>query len=144
MAATRSETHRDVIRGQQGNGRRVTVVNDNPDFLALLHDVLTADGYAVTVIDGDHITSVTPIVASEPELLIIDLRLASDGLKGWSLLTEAIRSGALAEVPIIICTAAIAEVRARAESIAELPNVEVLTKPFDLVELEALLGKLLG
>lgn len=144
MDATSGETHRDVIRGQQGNGRRVTVVNDNPDFLALMHDVLTADRYAVTVIDGDHITSVAPIVASEPELLIIDLRLASDGLKGWSLLIEAIRSGALAEVPIIICTAAIAEVRGRAESIAELPNVEVLTKPFDLVELETLLGKLLG
>lgn len=143
MEATKSETHPDVIRGQQGNGRRVTVVNDNPDFLALMEDVLTADRYAVTVIDGDHISSTAPIVASKPELLIIDLRLASDGLKGWDLLIEAIGSGAFDDVPIIICTAAISEVRERAESIAELPNVEVLTKPFDLVELEALLGKLL-
>lgn len=144
MDATSGEAHPDVIRGQQGAGRRVTVVNDNPDFLALMHDVLSADRYAVTVIDGDHISSIAPIVASNPELLFIDLRLSSDGLKGWDLLAEAIRSGAFDEIPIVICTAAIAEVHERAESIAQLPNVEVLTKPFDLVELEALLGKLLG
>jgi CheY-like chemotaxis protein len=132
-----------VSAGPQGEGRRVTVVNDNPDFLELMRELLAADRYTVTLVNGDKLSSIDPIVASRPELLFVDLRLSSEGLKGWAILTEAAASGALADVPIVICTAAVYEVRQKADEIARLPNVEVLTKPFDLTDLEALLGRLL-
>ena len=32
---------------------RITVVNDNPEFLDLVHDILEGDRYDTTLIDGD-------------------------------------------------------------------------------------------
>ena len=73
---------------------RITVVNDNQEFLKLMHSLLEEDsGYDVTTIDLDAVGNVEPIRQSRPGLLIVDLRGRPDGLAGWDVL-KAVRQDA--------------------------------------------------
>jgi CheY-like chemotaxis protein len=124
--------------------RRVTVVNDSPEFLLMMGELLEADRYHASLIDGDKISSIEPIRATNPELLIVDLRLRGAEISGWDIL-EAIRADEeLAGLPIIICTADSFQLADRAEEMAQLPGVEVLLKPFHIDELDALVRRSIG
>ncbi len=58
----------------EGAVARVTVVNDNPEFLELMRELIEDERHVVTTIDGDRDDALALVVASRPELLIIDLR----------------------------------------------------------------------
>jgi two-component system nitrogen regulation response regulator NtrX len=123
---------------------RVTVVNDSPEFLLMMGELLEADRYHASLIDGDNISSIEPIRATNPELLIVDLRLQGAEISGWEIL-QAIRADEeLARLPIIICTADSFQLADRAEEMAQTPGVEVLLKPFHIDELDALVRRLIG
>lgn len=124
---------------------RITVVNDDADFLALMHDLLAEDsGYEVTTIDGDTIHDVEPIRQSQPDLLIIDLRWRREGLVGWDILLAVRRDEELGELPIILCTGDLAGLKEHASEITSDAKVETLTKPFQVAQLEALVRRLVG
>lgn len=125
--------------------RRITVVNDNPEFLELMQVLLEEDsGYDVTTIDGDLVASLDPIRDSRPELLIIDLVMRPDRLSGWDILQGVRRDDELREVPVIICTADTRAVRERAEEIAQDLRAAILEKPFAIDELEAIVTRMLS
>jgi CheY-like chemotaxis protein len=130
-----------VDLGGPRRGRRITVVNDNPEFLDLMRDILADQRYRVTAINGEQIESIDPIRASDPELLFIDLRLRHERITGWEIALAVRDDDHLQRVPVILCTAAADELRERAEDLAALPNVEVLLKPFTLGDLEQLLDR---
>jgi CheY-like chemotaxis protein len=125
---------------------RITVVNDNPEFLELMDALLEEEsGYDVTTIDGDEIEDVEPIRRSRPELLIIDLRLRGDGgLSGWAVLQAVRRDPELSELPIILCTGDLQGLDEHAEAIVQDPKVETLQKPFHVAELEDLVRRFIG
>jgi CheY-like chemotaxis protein len=124
--------------------RRVTVVNDSPEFLEMMGDWLESERYHASLIDGDEVSSIEPIRSTRPDLLIVDLRLRGAELSGWDIL-QAIRADAeLGRLPVIICTADIVQVRDRAEDIATVPGIEVLLKPFPIDELDAMVSRLIG
>ena len=124
---------------------RITVVNDNPEFLELMHELLEEDsGYDVTTIDGDTIHDVEPIRQSRPQLLIIDLRWRHDGLAGWDILLAVRHDPELGELPIILCTGDLMGLEEHAEEIAQDPKIETLQKPFQVVALEALVRRFVG
>jgi len=135
-------THRPQVDGPSG-GQRITVVNDDPDFLALMREIFAADEYHVTVINGEQIASIDPIRESRPDLLFIDLRLHQNRITGWDIARQVRGDEALRDVPIVLCTGAVDEVRERAEDMAELANVEVLAKPFSLAGLRDVVTRLL-
>lgn len=124
--------------------QRVTVVNDNPEFLKLMGDLLKEERYAVTLVDGDRDDAVDLIRASNPQALIIDLRLGTAELHGWEVL-KALRSDPnLNELPTLICTGDLPGLEQVADQLVGMRRVSTLKKPFDLDELFSKLDALLA
>lgn len=123
--------------------QRVTVVNDNPEFLKLMGDLLREERYAVTLVDGDRDDAIDLVKASQPQALIIDLRLGSSELHGWEVL-QALRSDpALSELPTLMCTGDIRGLEQIADRLAGMRRVSTLKKPFGIDELFSKLDALL-
>lgn len=122
---------------------RITVVNDNPEFLDLMGDVLEDERYPTTLIDGDREGALDAIVASEPDLLIIDLRLGSDGLHGWNIVQGVRDTPALRELPILVCSADLTGMAAAEKELGGGPHFAAIRKPFDLDEITGAIGQLL-
>ena len=123
---------------------RITVVNDNPDFLDLVRDILHDEAYSTTTIDGDRADALDLIRQSGPELLMIDLRMGSDELHGWDIAQEVRSDSELRGVPVLICSAdyqALNELRA---DLAETHGVATLVKPFSIDELTEAIDSLLA
>jgi CheY-like chemotaxis protein len=121
---------------------RITVINDNPDFLELMRAILDEDaGYAVTVFAGDA-TSVGEIAAADPDLIIVDLLLG--GASGWEIVTLARADGRLADVPIVICSADVTALRDREAELQQIGKVHLLAKPFGIDEVTGLVERLIG
>jgi CheY-like chemotaxis protein len=122
--------------------KRVTVVNDNPEFLQLMQDLLQDASYPATLVDGDRDNAFELIQASQPEILIVDLRLGSDHFRGLEILKLVRDDETLRRVPTVICSAdswGIDKVRAEVE---EMDQVAFLTKPFAIADLYRVLGEL--
>ena len=128
---------------QSEQPQRVTVVNDNLEFLKLMGDLLHEGRYVVTLVDGDLDDAVDLIRASNPQALIIDLRLGTAELHGWEVL-KALRSDPnLNELPTLICTGDLPGLEQVADQLVGMRRVSTLKKPFDLDELFSKLDALL-
>ena len=129
----------------QEHNPRITVINDNPEFLELMNALLEKNaGYDVTTIDGDEILDIEPIRRNRPDLLVIDLRLRRDGLAGWDILLAIRQDAELEQLPIILCTGDLEGLKEHAEAITEDPMVATLQKPFHVEELEELVQRFVG
>jgi CheY-like chemotaxis protein len=122
---------------------RVTVVNDNPEFLELVRDILEGDDYATTTIDGDLDGALERVIESRPDLVILDLRLGTDELHGWDIGQELRREPSFEALPMIICSADVLALQALADDLADTKQVRALTKPFTIAELNATIDGLL-
>jgi two-component system phosphate regulon response regulator PhoB len=112
---------------------RISVVNDNPEFLELMAAILADDaGYDVSLFDGER-TTIDEIAAVRPQLLIVDLLLG--GASGWEIVALARADARTAGVPILICSADVIALRDRAEELERVGNVHILRKPFGVDEL---------
>jgi CheY-like chemotaxis protein len=121
---------------------RISVVNDNPDFLELMSAILDDDaGYDVTLFSGEN-TSIAELAASDPDLLIVDLVLG--GASGWEIVTLTRAEPDLADLPIIICSADVSALRERSEELERIGNVHILEKPFSLDQITEIVERLIG
>lgn len=118
--------------------KRVTVVNDHPEFLALLNDFLSEEGFEVTVIPK-HQGAFEQIKASQPDVVICDL-IFDNMPAGWAVLDMLYLDPATRAIPVILCSAATRQVQEAAASFAG-KGILWLEKPFAL---EALLDLLRG
>ncbi len=122
--------------------RRISVLNDNADFLELMSAILDEDaGYAVSVFSGED-TSIDQLSESEPDLVIVDLLLG--GASGWEIVTLARADRRLAGIPIIVCSADVNGLRTRAAELERIGNVHLLPKPFGIDEMTSLVEELIG
>jgi two-component system phosphate regulon response regulator PhoB len=115
------------------------VVDDKPDLLSLMRRILEDERYHVSVLQEGR-NAVEQIRATQPDLVILDLKLAdADGL---DILRALKTQATAADIPVIVYSAAFIESEEVARLIAEDParygNVSVLQKPF---ELDALLER---
>jgi len=121
---------------------RISVVNDNRDFLELMSAILDEDaGYDVTLFNGEE-TSIAVLAESSPDLVIVDLLLG--GASGWELVTLSRADERLAETPIIVCSADVAALREREDELARVANLHVLAKPFSIDQVTELVERLIG
>jgi CheY-like chemotaxis protein len=118
--------------------KRITIVNDHPEFLALMTEFLTEEGYEVTAIPK-HQGAFEQIKASRPDLVICDL-IFDNMPAGWALLDMLFLDPETRPIPVILCSAATRQVQEAAASFAG-KGIVWLEKPF---ELEALLDLLEG
>lgn len=126
--------------------RLVVVINDSPELLAFIADVLREDeGYAVRTFRAEDAT-VEQVVREHPALIIIDLLVPTtgEGLTGWELLEQMLANAELSRLPFVVASAAIEALRQREAALKGHENVAVLLKPFSVAQLTAVADRLLG
>jgi CheY-like chemotaxis protein len=123
---------------------RVTVVNDNPEFLELMGEVLEGERHETTKVDGDRPDALELVRQSRPDVVIIDLRLGSDELHGWNVARELRGDPALENLPVLLTSADLHGLQAVEARLETERAVELLPKPFGIDELAAAIDRLLG
>jgi CheY-like chemotaxis protein len=118
---------------------RITVVDDSPEFVALLDEIFAA---RFEVMGASH-RSIHAIAETRPQLLIVDNEPASGfGLTAWQLVNSARDDAELRDIPIIVCPTDYVSFDADGEQLARLDNVHLIAKPFALDVLEKLVARL--
>lgn len=123
---------------------RVTVVNDNPEFLELVADILSDARYVTTLVDGDEPDAIDRVRASKPDVLMIDLRMGNNELHGWEVAQQVRGDEALADLPILICSADSRALTRVGDHLDATNRVATLSKPFSIDDLCAALDELLS
>ena len=118
---------------------RVTVVNDNREFLDVVGAILEGDRYETTLIKGAAENALEQIRASRPDVLMIDLRLGSDGMHGWGISQQVRNDPELEGTPILLCSADNFALREIEDQLDDRYTVVTLKKPFSI---DALLGRI--
>jgi CheY-like chemotaxis protein len=121
--------------------KRVTVVNDHHDFLNLLADFLSEEGYEVTTI-AKHQGAFQQIKESQPDVVVCDL-LFDNMPAGWSLLDMLYLDPATRAIPLILCSAATRQVQ-EVEASLTSKGILWLEKPFELEKLLDMLAQALA
>jgi len=116
--------------------KHVMVVNDHPEFLALLSEFLDEEGYEVSVLPK-HQGAFEQIKASSPDVVICDL-IFDNIPAGWALLDMLYLDPATRNIPVILCSAATRQVQEAVPSLAG-KGILWLEKPFELEKLLELL-----
>jgi two-component system, chemotaxis family, chemotaxis protein CheY len=116
-------------------GRRVLLVEDEDTIGQVVSDVLTLEGYEVRRARNGR-EAIAVLREWLPRLILLDLMMPV--MDGWAFrAAQRQLAGDAARVPVIVLSGA-REARARA---GELEAVEALTKPFDLNQVIAAVGR---
>ena len=113
---------------------RLTVVDNSPEVLALLGDVLRLDGTEVTLLES---ATLRDIEATDPDLLVIDLRLGTGGLAGLEVVRLVRSRSGLQHLPVVICSADHDQIAQHQDELDRMNDVFTLPKPFSLDQLES-------
>ena len=112
--------------------KRVLVINDDDSILELFQLILEAEGYEVDV-SLEAIENVKDVERIQPDLVILDLKMGMQE-EGWLMMQKLRMYPPTQHIPIILCTAALNEVREQ-ESTLEDKGIPVVYKPFSVDEL---------
>jgi CheY-like chemotaxis protein len=118
----------------------IMVANDSPEFLGLMQDLLTDEGYRVSPVASGAGTR-DAVKRLLPDLIILDLRMPD--LNGLDVLSVLQLDPKTASIPVLVCTAAVQDVEVQ-KTAFEARGIPVLLKPFDLQELLQMVRGMLG
>jgi CheY-like chemotaxis protein len=141
MRATSSEDAPTAVRPRTP---KILVVNDAPDFLALMREVLgTEGGYEVATLDQSE-GVIEQATSAVPDLLIMDL-VFRQGPTGLEVAERLAASAATRGIPILFCTALDrAHIPEQLWTLARSNSHRVIFKPFDLSELLSVVADMVG
>jgi CheY-like chemotaxis protein len=121
------------------SGQSILLVEDNPDNMTLITDVLRSLNYTV-IQASDGQQGVTMAVSEKPDLILMDLSLPQ--MDGWTATRHIKANPDLSKTPVIALTAhAMVGDRERA---LQAGCDDYLTKPINLRELATKLTQFLG
>jgi DNA-binding response OmpR family regulator len=112
--------------------RHILVVNDTQEILDLFREILEEEGYRVSLYSYA-MRDLGGIEAKQPDLIILDFMIGGEDY-GWQLLQKLKMNRATAQIPVIVCTAAVQLVR-QLEGHLKEKAVGVVIKPFDIDDL---------
>jgi DNA-binding response OmpR family regulator len=118
---------------------RVLVIDDEAPIRLLCRVNLEAEGMLVLEA-SDGPAGLALARSSQPDVILLDVMMP--GLDGWAVAQELVEGDLTREIPIVFLTAR-AELRDRARGL-ELGGVDYVTKPFNPLELAALVRNLLA
>ena len=81
--------------------KNVMVVDDSPTEVHLLREMLTKNGYTVSVASSGE-EAITRAAAEKPDLILMDVVMP--GMSGFEATRAITKSPASASIPVIICT----------------------------------------
>lgn len=118
--------------------RRITVIDDSPEMRDVLADALRDESVELTLMDA--VSSIDDVAASQPDVLMVDLRLGTDHLPGWQLIRHVRDHPSLLDVPVIVCSAALDQMRAYGGASVD-SRTYLLPKPFSLDDLDSVMAE---
>lgn len=123
------------------HARRITVIDDSPEMRAVLSEALGGESVVVTLMGAT--SSLDDVAASQPDVLMVDLRLGTDHLPGWHVVRSVRADPRLRHAPVIVCSAALDQMRAYGGASVD-PRTYLLPKPFSLEDLESVMAEALA
>lgn len=121
--------------------KHVMVFNDAQEILELFHEILTDDGYTVSLHSYTQ-HDVETIEKTRPTLIISDHPPQYEQ-PGWQLLQKLKMRRATAHIPVVVCTTMNNSLREQ-ETWLNSKQVLVVPKPFDIDELLHATHQLIG
>lgn len=111
---------------------RILVINDDESILELFKLILEDEGYEVCA-SVEAIENVVDVERLQPALVILDLKIGMHQ-EGWLMMQKIRMYPPTRHIPMILCTAALNEVREQEEKLHD-KGIPVVYKPFDVDEL---------
>ncbi len=119
----------------------ILVINDDQSILDLFDLLLKDEGYEV-ILSTVGYKDVKDIEQLCPALIILDFKIGNHN-EGWLLLQKLKMYRPTKAIPLIICTAALKEVREQEETLRQ-KGIPVIYKPFEIEELLLVIQKCLS
>jgi CheY-like chemotaxis protein len=121
---------------------RIAVVDDDPVFLELMHDLLASSaGYEV--VNSARCAEAHELVRQHrPDLVILDLMMGRDQI-GWSVLDALRDDPETRQLPVLVCSAAVPALMAHSAHLRD-QAARAIVKPFDIDELLATVESMLA
>lgn len=111
---------------------RILVINDTQEILELFEELLSEEGYE-TILYSQAIQDMHEIERLKPDLIIVDYIFGGEK-SGWQMVQKLRMRRSTAKIPLIICTAAVKEVR-EIEGFLRMKGIGLVPKPFDIEDL---------
>ena len=120
-------------------GKRVLLIEDEPNIIEAISFILSRDGWTVHTHE-DGVTAMDKVLATPPDMIILDVMLP--GRSGFDILRDLRESDVARDIPVMMLTARGQEKdRALAE---RLGANHFMTKPFSNTEVRDYVRNLIG
>ena len=151
MSRQTRDSGRGRSEGEQANGtppdqkqRHVLVINDTKEILDAFRLLLEDEGYRVSLDNFSALDlgqKLADLKALAPDAVILDFMFGDEPL-GWQFLQLLRMDRQTANIPIVVCTAAVRQAQEQEAHLRTL-GVEVVLKPFDIDHILAALRRAL-
>ncbi len=119
---------------------KVLVMNDNQEILELFENILTEEGYEVSL--HSYSTRELSIVKKlAPTLIIVDQPPTLEK-EGWQFLQKLKMDRETSDIPIVLCTTSV-KLAMENEGFLNSKGIKVVLKPFDIDDLLEAIDQLL-
>lgn len=116
---------------KNGQQKHILVINDTQEILDLFREILEEEGYRVSLYSSGF-NDIREIAARAPDLVVLDLMIGGES-KGWQMLQKMKMTRETADIPVVVCTAAVSLAR-DLEGHLRTKHVGLVLKPFDIDE----------